>query len=499
MKWKWLGFLLLCLGVLFLGGCQPAAQDQSVKVYFFHNNPCESCDELGKLEELLQGLELPEGVDFELWEYRAYSPERAQAVKKLEAYLGNPKVVPYPLVVVGERVLAGYGEIAQSFPQALKEAQTAEPAFNPSEAVAEGTEDPVTLGPVERVDPKASYGVLFVTEACGECRKAEKALALFPKELEIEGAASKVEVKTFSVAQPQNAGMLQAFFRAYKVPLEKQQVPILFLAENWFSGVAAIEAEAAGALRAGGGLGFAYPRQEEGEIGLSLWSTAVVGFLNGWNPCALSMFLLLLSLVLSAGKGMRYGALYLCGKLAAYFGMGFALFRLAGAVDFKALSGVRMAGVFLLAVFCGVFALLNFLDFFAALRQEYGKIRLQLPKKLRALQQRQISKWAQSGGKFPALVFLLLGTAVSAGEFLCTGQVYLATIFYLAQKGTGTLWHFGIYAVAMCLPSALLLFWAGRGKRALELSELSRKRLPWVKLATAVAFLVFLALALITL
>ena len=125
MKGKWLGCLLLCLGLLLLGGCQPAAQDQPVKVYFFHNNPCESCDELGKLETLLQGLELPKDVKFELREYRAYSPEQAQAVKNLKAYLGSPQVIPYPLVVVGDRVLAGYEEIGQGFPQALEEAQKA--------------------------------------------------------------------------------------------------------------------------------------------------------------------------------------------------------------------------------------------------------------------------------------------------------------------------------------------------------------------------------------
>ncbi len=499
MKGKWLGCLLLCLGLLLLGGCQPAAQDQPVKVYFFHNNPCESCDELGKLETLLQGLELPKDVKFELREYRAYSPEQAQAVKNLKAYLGSPQVIPYPLMVVGDRVLAGYEEIGQGFPQALEEAQKAKTVFDPSQTVLEEGEEPAALGPLREVDSKSSYGVLFVTEACGECRKAEEALALLPRELELEGAASPVEIAILSVAQPENAGLLKAFFESYRVPLEKQRVPVLFLRERWLSGAEAIEQEAGKALEAGEGLNFVYPEQEEEKGGLSFWTTAAVGFLNGWNPCALSMFLLLLSLVLSTGKGVRYGALYLCGKLLAYFGVGFALFRLAGAIDFKALSGIRLAGVLLLVLFCGVFALLNFLDFFAALRQEYGKLRLQLPEKLRALQQRLIAGAAKSGGKFPALVFLLLGAAVSAGEFLCTGQVYLATIFYLAQRGTGTLWHFALYAAAMCLPSALLLFWAGRGKRALELSEFSRKRLPWVKLATAMAFLAFLVLALCTL
>lgn len=492
MRKRWVGLAALCFLVV-LGGC--GSRQEPVKVYFFHNNPCASCNERGELEKAVAGLELPGDGAFEIWEYRAFSPESAGAVNSLKEFMGNPAVVPYPLVVVGDRVLAGYDAIREGFPGALREAAGKASSFDPNAASGQRV-----LSESPTVPPGVSYGVLFTTEACGDCRKAERALGLLPGEVEVLGRESKVEIRTLSIAQAGNTELLQDFFEAYQVPVKEQRVPILFLRERYFSGESAIADNAEAALLQGGGLEFRYPEPRKGQQGLSLWSTAAVGFLNGWNPCALSMLFLLLSLVLPMKNGVPYGISYLIGKFAAYFGVGMALYWAASAVSFTFLSGVQVFGTLILAVFCAVFAVLNFLDFLSAMRQEYGKIRLQLPTSLRKLGSGLITAAAgKGGGRFPALLFFLLGIAVSGGEFLCTGQVYLAAILYLAQTGGNSgvpLAHLLLYVAVMCLPSALILLLAGKGKRILELSESSRKKMPWVKLLNTLVFLIFLGFAL---
>lgn len=98
-------------------------------------------------------------------------------------------------------------------------------------------------------------------------------------------------------------------------------------------------------------------------------------------------------------------------------------------------------------------------------------------------------------------MIFLLGLVVSAGEFLCTGQVYLASILYLAKSGQAWNWQlagaFFCYVGGSILPSAVLVVLVCRGKRILALSELARKRMPVIKLVTAVFFLLAGVLAIV--
>jgi hypothetical protein len=92
-----------------------------------------------------------------------------------------------------------------------------------------------------------------------------------------------------------------------------------------------------------------------------------------------------------------------------------------------------------------------------------------------------------------------LGLAVSAGEFLCTGQIYLATILYLLRANPGgrplALAALLCYTLAASLPPALLVLFCYKGKQALALSEFARKKMPVVKIANAALFALFAFLA----
>jgi hypothetical protein len=92
-----------------------------------------------------------------------------------------------------------------------------------------------------------------------------------------------------------------------------------------------------------------------------------------------------------------------------------------------------------------------------------------------------------------------LGVLVSAGEFLCTGQIYLATILYLLRTNTGSFalafLAFLCYTIAAALPPALLVILCHKGKQAMALSDFVRNRMPVIKIANTLFFAFFAAFA----
>ena len=88
----------------------------------------------------------------------------------------------------------------------------------------------------------------------------------------------------------------------------------------------------------------------------------------------------------------------------------------------------------------------------------------------------------------------VLGMVISAGEFLCTGQVYLATIIYLLQTGSSftlkALMYLVVYSFAFIIPAAVALVIINHTRKLMGLSESLRSHLPLIKLLTAAVLLI---------
>ena len=87
-------------------------------------------------------------------------------------------------------------------------------------------------------------------------------------------------------------------------------------------------------------------------------------------------------------------------------------------------------------IFAAVFfilAILYLIDFVNVKRKQYGKIRMQLPTALRKWNHERIEKASKINAKWMIPAAVVLGIMISAGEFFCTGQVYLAAILYMMK------------------------------------------------------------------
>jgi hypothetical protein len=183
---------------------------------------------------------------------------------------------------------------------------------------------------------------------------------------------------------------------------------------------------------------------------------------------------------------------YIFSRFITYFIIGLVLYnslQLLGSDIFNYAANIaKWLAVALAVGLC----IMNVVDFFNARSEKYGKIRVQLPTKLRELNSRLIEKTVNSGSRFLIPLIFLLGVLVSVGEFLCTGQIYVMTMFNVAMAGEISAFQASLtYVIAMIIPMTILLLICVRGKRVLFMSEFARKKLPVVKLANALLFLGF--------
>lgn len=98
--------------------------------------------------------------------------------------------------------------------------------------------------------------------------------------------------------------------------------------------------------------------------------------------------------------------------------------------------------------------------------------------------------------KYAAIGVFVVSMIVSAGEFLCTGQIYLATILYLVRRnidmnGTALLALF-VYVIAMIIPLTVLVIAVNQGQKVMVCSEYIRKNMPKIKLMSAIALIILI-------
>lgn len=525
-----------------------------VMIYFFHDNPCESCHEEEVFIDIVKQQILPLKEQYP-YEFQIFSTMQTKGretyLSMLEERAIDKTKVSCPLMIIGNQYVVGYEEIEEKIASLVKECRddtllnSEETASNSKETssnqeeqttnseemtsnqeeltsnseamtsnksddssqkkdqVTENQSETAKNNLVEGVNPdnnqektRASY-LLFTTFSCSQCEKVKK---------EIEKRAFPIIIEEVNILEENNADRLLEYFHSYGVPAQQQQVPILFYNGTFASGASEIlslfEKDAWWELG---------ENQEEIEVlknslvkvtttqetkgkWLELSRVIGTGVINGLNPCALSMFFLVLSILLGMNLGIiRNGLLYLGGKVVAYFVMGIGLFSMFKVAE-EALF--RLYGMFkwVLVIFAVCLALLNFLDFYHSLKGEYGKIRLQLPKAFRSWNQSKIRLLGQNSKQKVGVFLLFLGFLISLGEFFCTGQIYAATLLSLLNSTKEQAWiYFEIfsYVIALCIPSLLVLFVIGKSRNVLNASDCVLKRMPLIKLINGVTFLCF--------
>jgi len=353
---------------------------------------------------------------------------------------------------------------------------------------------------VEAAETTRPTIVYFYISVCDQCHTAEKALDQMNSVFK-ENGRELPAVKMYNLEDSLYYNLMNQYFEVYNVPKKNQQLPILFVGKNYYVGETQITAGLKDLVSKSTFentplLTIDIGSKNSAESKFSSFTAVNVFFValvNGFNPCSMSILLFFLSLLLSKKVNvLKMGLSFVAGKFIMYLLLGTVLFGMLNRLHG---SWYYIVNKLVLLLFIFIIVILNVNDFFAAKKEEYGRIKNQLPQKLRKFNHDNINRFVNiSNGRTIIIISFLLGLIISVGEFLCTGQMYLATIAMVARSESMLSWrafvYLIIYVTVFILPLIAIVILVWRGRETFELSETVRARLPLIKLVSAFLFLV---------
>lgn len=487
---------------------------KKIQVVYFHGNLCELCDEEFKFKSMFSLKTGKESDGVEL-EFKIYNIFEDDGDKKLKEYYSKYNVPQdkqeIPAVFIGNSYIMGEKAIEKGIKEALIKAK------------AELGTDTGTSSPIEKDGNNGEEGknffnneniiksnktllIYFYLSSCTECDKVAKFMSTLKKEYQVildgKSINSNVEITKFNISKSENIMIAKQYFEYFKVPEKDRKVPIIFLGDTYITGEKAIQERLEENIEGGLGLGTPRLNMEKGtpDKGISnlTWGNIIGAFLaglaNGVNPCSLSMLLFFLSMLLMKSVNvLKAGFSFIAGKFITYLVLGILLYNVLASLN---LAWIQIAIKITLLIIIMVLIALNIQDFFAARNEKYDKIRLQLPASLRKFNHKWIKKITGiENMRLLLLVSFGLGVVISVGEFLCTGQIYLASIMYMLQSSMviniQALILFLVYAIAFVLPLIILTFIIHKGREIFDVSEFIRGKMHIIKLVNTIIFVLF--------
>jgi cytochrome c biogenesis protein CcdA len=233
-----------------------------------------------------------------------------------------------------------------------------------------------------------------------------------------------------------NAELLNDYFEAYDVPMNRRGIPALFIGETYLIGDAPIVHNIESTIQKnrraecpvlekidGKGLAGKISPLERLKA-ISLATIAGAAFVDSINPCAIAVLLILLSGLMVVGdkkQAMKAGLAFTASIYIIYFLFGVGLFS---ALQYTGLAYYFYKAVGFLAIVIGV---LNIKDF---CRYGAGGFVMEIPRGWRPRLKRLLQSATSPLGAF------LIGFVVCLFELPCTGGPYIFILGLLAEKAT---------------------------------------------------------------
>lgn len=223
-----------------------------------------------------------------------------------------------------------------------------------------------------------------------------------------------------------------------------------------------------------------YLAGKEGALSLPL--ITVAGLVDGINPCAIGMMVMLLGYLLAFAKKperiLKTGLLYVVTVFVTYLVVGLALYSVVSQFDLQ--GGARVlnlivGGGLLLA------GLVQLKDFLGIERGPH----LRIPTASKARLISLIEKV-----NYPATI--LLGILVTLLETPCSLPIYVGTATILSQSGMALPLvglYFMYYNFLFVLPLLIVLAVVWRGKKILEVKEWEHKAKRWMHLSLSLVLI----------
>ena len=230
----------------------------------------------------------------------------------------------------------------------------------------------------------------------------------------------------------------------------------------------------------------------------TIFTVVSAGLIDGINPCAFSTLIFMLSLLVVLKAERRRiilaGISYCTAVYLSYFAMGFGLFRFI-----KLFSNFKILQMILNTSMIAILLLLAFLSFRDAWRFRKNGNSSDLSLQLSDSMKGKIRSFLRKGLSYRFIIpgAFIAGILVTAIESICTGQVYVPTLVFLAGESDDSLKWTGLLAVynlMFILPLLLLfaLYLKGTGIQALL--KFAKQEVFWAKILMGIFFILLAGL-----
>lgn len=329
-----------------------------------------------------------------------------------------------------------------------------------------------------------NQAILFVTTGCSSCMEMMNELEKYD-----------IEYITLNINDGDNLKLLYKYSKSYDMPSREQGVaPVLFTKKQYYD-LDTIDQLKNDELEIFTGLDELEDNTDVKERikKIPIITVMLAGFLDGFNPCAFSMLLFFVSFVYTSKENskdiLKAGLPFILATFLAYLLVGLGLFKVG--ISLKNAENI-IKGIYIVTIILsfGIFVF-NFMDYVNIKRGKMGEVKNQLPKKLKHFIHNTIRKI--SNKKFIYLTSFILGFLVSILEFFCTGQVYLPTITYVISLDSSDMYAkflLIMYNLSFVLPLSVSLFLMYKGVQVIEISTKFVDNLKYIKLITAIFFLI---------
>jgi cytochrome c biogenesis protein CcdA len=333
--------------------------------------------------------------------------------------------------------------------------------------------------------------VYFGSKLCSGCQEVE-ASGVF-SELEKQG----LRVKKYILEDDSSyTGIFRNYQYTYGVKDSQKAVPILFVGNTFVNGVDNIKKmtfnEEIKTLAQTPMLTI----EEAPAGGVQIVYLMLLGLLDGINPCAIAMLIIFISLLgFSKEKKvlLKVSITFMAAIFISYFLFGTILFRFLSV--FAHLGFLVTVVPYVILGISVVLFLLNFYDYLVTRKQQYDKVKNQLPKGIQRFNRNLMKKFTDAMEKdsiYMYVITFILGLIISVTEFLCTGQAYLTAILHLIHFSDhvmrGILLLF-MYNILFILPLIIITVIAVKTKSVMGVTVFMREKLHIVKLINAIVFL----------
>lgn len=215
---------------------------------------------------------------------------------------------------------------------------------------------------------------------------------------------------------------------------------------------------------------------------LSLPLITVAGLVDGINPCAIGMMVMLLGYLLVFAKEpkrvWKTGLLYVGSVFVTYLVVGLGLYNVVSQFDLSGGAKILNYTIGGILIAAGLIQLKDFLGI-------EGGPHLRIPTASKERLEKLVMQVS-----YPATV--VLGILVTLLETPCSLPIYVGTATILSQSGMAfplVMLYFLYYNFLFVLPLIVVLVVLWRGRRLVEVKEWEHKAKRWMHLALAVVLL----------